>query len=78
MERDTANQDIVPAYGSGAAEHRFSEALQEWRSRSKAGEVCGMYRCDQKPNLSCPKCGNYYCDEHIVLHSHRSEESMGW
>ena len=72
MERDSEPREILPAYGSGAAEHRFAEAIEEWRRRSKAGEVCGMYSCDQAPNLNCPKCGNHYCDEHVVYHSHRS------
>ena len=55
-----------------------SEAINDWKRRSELGEVCGIYGCEQKPNLNCPRCGNYYCDEHVIIHFHERKTSVGW
>lgn len=64
MERDTVESEIVPAYGSGASEHRHAEAIGEWKERSEKGEVCGIFGCQSKPALQCPHCRNWYCEDH--------------
>ena len=70
MERDTAKPEIVPAYGSGAAEHRHAATIDDWRERSEKGEVCGILGCQNKPTIQCPRCLNWYCGEHKVIHFH--------
>ena len=80
MDNDTGLReiDIVPAYGSGAAEHRKNDAIRDWKTKSENGEVCGIFGCDNTPNLHCPKCKNHYCDEHIVPHFHKKTASISW
>ena len=42
----------------------------EWKKRSECGEVCGMFGCGNIPTISCPHCGNWYCEEHSHMHFH--------
>ncbi len=47
--------------------------IEEWKKRSEYGEVCGILGCDDKPVVSCPHCGNWYCEGHkfvLQLPSH--------
>lgn len=67
MIEDSAQKVIVPAYGSGAAEHRHAESIDAWKSRSEKGEVCGIFGCSINPALQCPHCLNWYCKEHIFV-----------
>ena len=38
--------------------------LEEWKRKSKAGELCGILGCFSKPEVKCKHCSNYYCSEH--------------
>jgi len=39
----------------------------EWRTKSRRGEVCGILGCKNQPIASCLHCGNSYCSEHLPL-----------
>lgn len=66
-ERDTAHREIVPAYGSGAAEHRSAQTIDEWKKQSEEGKVCGILGCQGEPMVRCEHCGNWYCDDHKLV-----------
>jgi len=53
-----------------------SDALSEWKQRSEAGEICGILGCYQNPVIQCPKCLNWYCDEHKDIHFHKADEKV--
>lgn len=38
--------------------------MAEWRGRSRAGELCGILGCGEKPVVKCMHCGNHYCRGH--------------
>lgn len=38
---------------------------EEWRDRSRKGDVCGMLGCTKRPVKKCHHCGNWYCEEHL-------------
>jgi hypothetical protein len=44
--------------------------IEEWKKRSESGEVCGIFGCEDKPTVHCPRCGNWYCKEHSFVHFH--------
>jgi len=50
-------------------------SMATWRSKSKAGELCGILGCFNEPKVGCSHCGNHYCDEHkwvIKTPAHKS------
>lgn len=53
----------------------LSMQIVEWRKRSECGEVCGILGCESIPIVSCPRCGNWYCDEHSLIHFHPIKEN---
>lgn len=44
--------------------------LEQWQSKSALGQLCGIVGCPATPSSQCPKCGNWYCNEHLQLHFH--------
>lgn len=38
--------------------------IEEWNKKSKRGDVCGIFGCEDKPTTYCYHCGNWYCDVH--------------
>lgn len=52
------------------AKNMFIMHIVEWKKRSECGEVCGILGCEGEPTVSCPNCGNWYCDEHSFVHFH--------
>lgn len=42
-------------------------SVDEWREKSKRGEVCGILGCKQEPVVTCLHCGNCYCNEHRAV-----------
>lgn len=44
--------------------------IVEWKKRSELGEVCGILGCEDKPTVPCPRCGNWYCSDHSIVHFH--------
>lgn len=53
--------------------------LEQWQSKSAIGQLCGIVGCPATPSSQCPNCGNWYCNEHLQVHSHHvsQEESNG-
>jgi hypothetical protein len=41
--------------------------IDNWRERSKKGEVCGILDCPNEPLTKCNHCGNHYCAEHVGI-----------
>lgn len=37
---------------------------EQWREKSKRGEVCGILGCPGRPKTKCPHCGCCYCRHH--------------
>ena len=37
---------------------------EQWREKSKRGEVCGILGCFAYPETKCPHCGCHYCQHH--------------
>lgn len=44
--------------------------IVEWKKKSELGEVCGILNCEEKPTVHCPRCGNWYCGDHSIVHFH--------
>lgn len=44
--------------------------VAEWKNRSECCDVCGIFGCEYKPTVHCPRCGNWYCKEHSLIHFH--------
>lgn len=45
-------------------------SAEEWREKSKRGEVCGILGCPDPPEERCPHCGCHYCRDHkFVIHT---------
>lgn len=40
------------------------------REESFKGLVCAKFQCYNKLRNQCPKCSNYYCNDHITSHIH--------
>ena len=43
----------------------------EWISKSRNGDLCGVLGCMHPPTSQCPKCMNHYCSGHLDLHVHK-------
>lgn len=48
----------------------FGIQIEEWKKRSENGDGCGMLGCEDKPEVYCNRCGNWYCKEHSLVHFH--------
>jgi predicted nucleic acid-binding protein len=44
--------------------------LEEWRDKSKKGEICAVGGCRNLPKNQCPTCFLHYCYRHIKNHFH--------
>ncbi|MGH9983807.1 MAG: hypothetical protein ACRD8W_07620 [Nitrososphaeraceae archaeon] len=42
----------------------------EWEERSKRGKLCGVFGCEQQPEVGCQKCEHYFCKPHFDDHPH--------
>lgn len=51
--------------------------LIAWRQRSKAREVCGVWICNSKPIIQCPRCGLWHCAEHEKHHFCETDDQRG-
>lgn len=47
--------------------NRLIIEVEEWKKKSENGEVCGILGCESKPTVSCPHCGNWYCEDHSFV-----------
>jgi hypothetical protein len=45
------------------------ESIETWRILSASGQLCGMFQCNALPVRECPKCRNWYCAEHLEVHT---------
>lgn len=48
----------------------FLGEIVKWKKRSENCDVCGIFGCKDKPEVHCPRCGNWYCKEHSFIHFH--------
>ncbi len=44
--------------------------LNQYRNLSKAGKLCGIVGCENKPTNCCPRCYLFYCDRDFKIHFH--------
>ena len=44
--------------------------INEWRSNSYKGSVCGIMLCRNTPIKQCPTCSLHFCSEHVKTHLH--------
>ena len=44
--------------------------VQKWCEESKKGLVCGIYGCQEDPEIKCKICNGSYCEEHNKIHFH--------
>lgn len=52
------------------AKNAFGMQVAEWKQRSECGDVCGIFGCEDKPTIHCHHCGNWYCNDHSLIHFH--------
>lgn len=48
-------------------------SVEDWATMSREGKVCGILGCEDKPDMQCPYCQNWYCVEHKNIHFHTKE-----
>ena len=48
--------------------------LEEWFKESQQGKKCGIFGCFYKPVIQCPRCQNWYCQEHKDIHFHTKDK----
>lgn len=48
--------------------------LEQWASKSALGQLCRIVGCPATPNSQCPKCGNWFCHEHLQVHFHPADQ----
>jgi predicted nucleic acid-binding protein len=48
--------------------------VEEWRDRSKKGEVCAVIACLNPSKNRCPTCFLHYCYQHVKSHFHRTTD----
>lgn len=41
--------------------------VEMWAARSRQGEVCGIFGCQEKPVVKCDHCSNMYCNLHAGI-----------
>lgn len=41
--------------------------VEVWAAKSRNGEVCGVFGCQNKPEVKCDHCSNMYCEEHACV-----------
>lgn len=48
--------------------------VEVWAAKSRKAEVCGIFGCLNRPVIQCPRCQNWYCQEHKNIHFHRKDK----